>query len=254
VTDALSPLPAERHIALEGSVNFRDLGGYLGLDGRRTRWGHLYRADGLSHLTAGDHEVLQELGVSTVIDLRTNEEIDRDRFDVETTPVTYHHAPLIQRVAGDTRDFEAAPFLLRDTYVTMLTKATSQIRLAVEVLADVENHPVVFHCAAGKDRTGVLAALVLGLVGVAPETIVEDYALTQLAMERLREKILARNPELAERMSTTVNEVMSAAPENMERFLTVVEERHGTIEGYAESIGIEQRTIQALRQGFLEPA
>jgi protein-tyrosine phosphatase len=251
VTDALPPLPADRHIALEGSVNFRDLGGYEGLDGRSTKWGYLFRADGLSHLTEADHKILQALNVATVIDLRTNEEIERDRFDLEATPVTYHHAPLIQRTSNP-QDFEAAPFLLRDTYVTMLTKATSQIRLAVEVIADQENHPVVFHCAAGKDRTGVLAALLLGLVGVSPETIVADYALTARAMERLREKILARNPELRERMGENVTEVMSAAPENMERFLAVVEERHGSIEAYAKSIGIADHTIEALREGFLE--
>lgn len=254
MTDSLPPLPADRHVALEGSVNFRDLGGYRGLDGRSTKWGHLFRADGLSHLTDADHEVLQALKVATVIDLRTTEEIERDRFDVTTTPVSYHHTPLIQRVSGSPRDFEAAPFLLRDTYVTMLTKATSEIRLAVEVIADKDNHPVVFHSAAGKDRTGVLAAILLGLVGVSNEVIVEDYTLTQLAMERLKEKILARNPELVKQSQSATREVMSAAPENMERFLSVVEERHGSIEGFATSIGITERTVEALRHGFLEAA
>ena len=96
VTDSLPPLPADRHIPLEGSVNFRDLGGYRGIDGRTIRWRHLFRADGLSHLTHGDHEIVRKLGVATIIDLRTDAEVARDRFDTEATPVAFHRAPLLK--------------------------------------------------------------------------------------------------------------------------------------------------------------
>jgi protein-tyrosine phosphatase len=238
---------------LEGAVNFRDLGGYEGLDGRTIKWRHLFRADGLSHLSSQDHEVIRKLGVATVIDLRTFQEVERDRFDVEATPVTYHHVPFLKKVHS-AEEFENVPFLLRDSYAKMLSDASHEIRRAVEVVADETNHPVIFHCAAGKDRTGVLAALLLGLLGVADETIVEDYALTARAMGNLLERLIARNPEIADRLAGRDAGIFSAEPENMERLLGIIHEQWGPIEAFAASIGIESATIDALRSGLLEPA
>jgi protein-tyrosine phosphatase len=234
-------------------VNFRDLGGYVGLDGRTIKWRHLFRADGLSHLTSRDHQVVRQLGVATVIDLRTDDEVGRDRFDAEATPVTYHHAPLL-KATRTSEDFDAAPFLLTDTYTTMLADAGHEIRLAVEVIAAEDNHPVIFHCAAGKDRTGVLAALLLGLLGVDDETIVADYALTERAMGALRDLLIQRMPEQAERLVELGDRVMSAEASNMVQLLGVIEERWGSIPAYAASIGISEATIESLRDGLLERA
>ena len=234
-------------------MNFRDLGGYLGFEGRSVKWRHLFRADGLSHLSTGDHDVIRKLGVATIIDLRTNEELERDRFDADATPVAFHHAPLMKSTRR-AEDFDDQPFLLGDTYVTMLSDAGHEIRKAVEVVADERNHPVIFHCAAGKDRTGVLAALLLGLLGVADEDIVEDYALTARAMGSLRELLIERRPELRERIVARDAPIMSAAPENMRSLLSIIEERWGSIPAYAQSIGISDATIDSLRAALLEPA
>jgi protein-tyrosine phosphatase len=253
VTDALPPLPAERHIPLEGSVNFRDLGGYVGLEGRSIKWRHLFRADGLSHLSHKDHEVIRHLGVATIIDLRTDEELKRDRFDTEATPVTFHHAPLLKSTHR-AEDFKDQPFLLGDTYIGMLSDASHEIRRAVEVVADEANHPVIFHCAAGKDRTGVLAALLLGLVGVSDEVIIEDYSLTARAMGALRELLIERRPDLRDRLVASDAPILSAAPENMRSLLDIIEERWGSIPDYAAAIGISDETIGSLRSALLEPA
>src|ERR1700679_3913674 len=85
----------ERLISLEGAVNFRDLGGYTTPDGQRTRWRVLFRADGLGELTEADLEIMRQLGIATVVDLRSGDEVEQSRFDVEAHPVTFHHFPFI---------------------------------------------------------------------------------------------------------------------------------------------------------------
>ena len=116
-------MTVERLIALEGAVNFRDLGGYATEDGLRTRWRVLFRADGLSELTETDLEVIRELGIRTVVDLRSGQEVEQSRFNVEAHPVTFHHYPFIKALP-DAEDFVRAPGFLRTQYTEMLDEAT----------------------------------------------------------------------------------------------------------------------------------
>ena len=106
-----------RHIALDGAVNFRDLGGYETTDGRRIPWRTLFRADGLSALTDHDRGVVRQLGVATVIDLRTTVEVEGGTFPVEDIPVDLHHFPLLERVP-DPASFKIAPGLLASSTAT----------------------------------------------------------------------------------------------------------------------------------------
>jgi len=251
VTTQLPPLPADRHIPLEGSVNFRDLGGYEGVDGRTLKWRRLFRADSLSHLTERDHVVVRKLGIATVIDLRTDSEVARDAFDTTATPVRFHRAPLL-KTTHRPEEFKDSPFLLSETYITMLNDAGHEIAGAVEVVADPESGPVIFHCAAGKDRTGVLAALLLGLLGVSEDVIIEDYALTARAMTALRERMIERRPEIKDRIAQLGDPILSADPNNMRRLFAIVDEQWGSIDAYAASIGISEETIAALREKLLE--
>jgi protein-tyrosine phosphatase len=151
-------------------------------------------------------------------------------------------------------EFKDSPFLLSDTYITMLSDAGHEIRGAVEVVADPESGPVIFHCAAGKDRTGVLAALLLGLLGVSENVIIEDYALTARAMRALRERMIERRPEIKDRIAQLGDPILSAAPQNMERLLGIIDDQWGTIDAYATSIGITDQTKDALRHKLLETA
>ena len=253
VTSDLPPLPSDRHIPLEGSVNFRDLGGYVGHDGQTVKWRSLFRADSLSHLTHADHDVVRKLGIATVIDLRTDAEVERDTFDTDLTSVRFHRAPLM-KTTHRAEEFKDSPFLLSDTYITMLSDAGHEIKGAVEVVADPESGPVIFHCAAGKDRTGVLAALLLGLLGVADDVIIEDYALTARAMGDLRARMIERRPEIADRIAKLGDPILSALPENMERLLGIIHGQWGSIDAYASSIGITDETVTALRSKLLETA
>jgi protein-tyrosine phosphatase len=241
----------ERMIALEGAVNFRDLGGYEAGGGRLTRWRTLFRADGLGELTEGDLSVLRALGIRTVIDLRSGSELERGRFDVDAHPVAFHHFPFIDELP-DAQEFDRRPGLLGSQYQEILRDAGSQILAALEVLATPEALPAVFHCTAGKDRTGVLSALVLTLLGVDEPTVVADYALSGAAMQRLRAKLIVKYPEGRETLEG-IDEVFSADPAQMEQLLDHLRELYGSAGSYVAGLGAGPGLVEDLRAALLEP-
>jgi protein-tyrosine phosphatase len=242
----------DRLIALEGAVNFRDLGGYDTVDGQRTRWRVLFRADGLGELTEPDLAVLRQLGIRTVIDLRSGYEVEMSRFNVEAHPVAFHHFPFVDELPDPTA-FERKPGLLGAQYKEMLDDAGPQIISALEVLAGPEARPAVFHCTAGKDRTGLLAALLLSLLGVPEETVVADYALSGEAMARLRAKLILKYPDGRDVIEDS-DEVFSADPNLMVGLLAHLRARYGSAEAYAAKIGVPENVVERLREALLAPA
>jgi len=247
VTDAL-----DRLIALEGAVNFRDLGGYAAGRGMQTRWRTLFRADGLGDLTESDFGVLRALGIRTVIDLRSGEELERGRFDVDAHPVTFLHFPIIEKLP-DVDEFDRQPGLLDAQYQEMLSDAGSQFIAVLSALTAPDALPAVFHCTAGKDRTGVLSALVLSLLGVDESTVVADYALSGEAMLRLRAKLILKYPEGRETIEN-IDEVFSAAPTRMEGLLDHLRQRYGSGEEYLAKLGAPTGLVADLRAVLLERA
>ncbi|HUC05126.1 MAG TPA: tyrosine-protein phosphatase [Acidimicrobiales bacterium] len=242
----------ERMIALQGAVNFRDLGGYETADGRHTRWRVLFRADGLGELTPDDYAILRELDIRTVVDLRSAGELENGRFDVDSHPVAFHHFPFMETLPHP-EVFERAPGLLAERYKEMLDDAGPQIVGALRALSAPDARPAVFHCTAGKDRTGILSALVLLLVGVPEATVVHDYALSGEAMARLREKIIAKYPDSRE-VIETLEETFSANPDHMVGLLRHMHEHYGTVEDYVRAKGLDPSVIVRLRDELLEPA
>jgi protein-tyrosine phosphatase len=241
----------DRIIELEGAVNFRDLGGYATTDGQRTRWRVLFRADGLSELTEPDLVIMRELGIRTVIDLRTGHELEQSRFDVDAHPVEFHHFPFIKSL-GNVEAFERAPGFLGAQYQEMLEDAAPQIVGALSALAAPGARPAVFHCTAGKDRTGLLSALVLSLLGVPEDTVVADYALSGAAMARLRAKLVVKYPD-GKLLIEDSDAVFSADPANMVALFAHVKQRFGTVTEYASTIGLPDEVVARLRQAMLEP-
>ena len=170
----------ERRIAFAGITNFRDLGGYPTADGGFTRWGLVYRADALHKLTDEDLRSFEELGVRAIYDLRGD--IERSEFPNRLASV---HAPIVGRPLGTpplgaqssitTADGEA---ILRDMYVGILEHSAGRIGAILRGLAAPDSVPAVFHCHGGKDRTGVVAVVLLLALGVDPDVVLDDYVLT----------------------------------------------------------------------------
>ena len=244
-TPSLSPSDGPdptRALDFDGCVNFRDLGGYRTRDGRQLAWRRLFRADGLNKLTERDHRQLTELGLTTVIDLRTVDEAEqRGRFPVDAVPVRYVDLPLTD-VLPSTEELpswrEASYVAAR--YVDMVTRGGSALTGAIEALASPDGLPAVFHCSAGKDRTGVLSALVLAFLGVPDETIVEDYALSGAAMVRLLDRLKAEYPDSVEEVERYAPSILQVMPETMVEFLATVQAEYGGYPALAEHLGVAE--------------
>ena len=246
------PPPADRLVALEGAFNFRDLGGYPAGPGRRTRWRRLFRSDTLSELTADDLATLELLGVATVIDLRTAAEVDRDgRVALDPERVHWAHLSVLRDEAGESA---AAPSgdEPAERYLWYLSHNSATLVRAIELVAEPGRTPLVFHCAAGKDRTGVLAALVLSLIGVAPEVVVADYALTAERMPLILER-LRRHPVWGPRIAEAPGARFSVQAETMERFLAGLDDRYGGVAGWAAGAGLDPSVVAALDRLLVEP-
>ncbi|TVL88781.1 tyrosine-protein phosphatase [Streptomyces sp. SAJ15] len=242
-----------RHLSFERLHNFRDLGGYRTADGQSVRWGRLYRSDSLSKLAGADWERFLALDIRTVIDLRYPWEIEAKGRVPEHPGLAYHnlsveHRPYDQAALGP--DVDAGPFLA-EKFGEVAHDGVAELRQALEVIAAAEGGPVVFHCASGKDRTGLLAALVLALLGVDEDTIVEDFTLTELATERLVADWKAAHPGREPRWPD-----YGRAPAAVMRiFLADLAERHGSIRGYAaDLLGVDEALVAALRAVLLETA
>jgi protein-tyrosine phosphatase len=243
-----------RLVTLEAVHNFRDLGGYATADGRTTLWRTLYRADGLYRLTPADVAALEPLGLRTVIDLRSAPELDeRGRFPVDAHPVVYHHLPIVDKTwaHSDAPEYERDEDFLIWAYQDMLTVGAPNFAKAFEVLAEPGALPAVFHCAAGKDRTGLLAALLLGSLGVSHDDIVADYALTVEGMARFREWAAREWPEWTERMASIPPAFTAALPEAMSHIIDELCAEHGTIRNYVHSIGVGDDTLATLESVLL---
>jgi protein-tyrosine phosphatase len=246
---ASSP-PLERHIALERALNFRDVGGYRTADGGRVRWRRLFRAGGLSELSETDLAILRELGIVTVVDLRSTAEWESGRFPVDQIPVAIHHVPIVEQILDPTR-YALPEGMLAARYQDYARIGAAPIAKALSVIADPAGHPIVVHCLAGKDRTGVVVALTLALVGVDDETIAQDYALSNLAMADLR-ALAEANPDRPPRPTALSDEVFSAKPTNITSLLAALRDAHGSIEDYVVGAGVKPESIDALRAALVE--
>ena len=252
----VSTFAPTRTLELDGVFNFRDLGGYATSDGRQVRWRTLFRADGLGRLTRADLDSLRPIGLRTVVDLRTRREIDeRGRFPFESYPVAFHHLSVLDRTwdreAARTANLPAVEFL-HEAYLAMLADGARRFGAAFEILASADALPAVFHCAAGKDRTGLLAMLVLGALGVTRDAIVHDYALTAETMGRFLDTLRA-DPERAAAVDAAPQSFFAAEPAAVERVLDDLERDHGSVRDYVLAHGVAAAALDRLDAALLEP-
>jgi protein tyrosine/serine phosphatase len=238
----------DRHLPFDVVFNFRDLGGYVTADGGTVKWRTVFRADGVHRLSVDD---LAPLGVRTVLDLRTPAELERGRFTHDS--IGYHHLPILdetwsrESLAGDS---DPVPFLA-DRYVEMLVTGRDAIARALHIVADDASLPLVFHCAAGKDRTGVVAAILLSVLGVSDDDIADDYSLSRLGMPRFKEWVIATYPETADAMTSQPPAFLAAPAEAMHLFLERVRAEYGSMHDYVADLGVTDETLDVVRANLL---
>lgn len=239
--------------------NLRDLGGLPTGDGRRVRHGRLYRSDSPHRATAEDVAALQALGLGLVIDLR--EASEREQFGIAAAEVATRHAHLpVFDVGGGPNPrvergmAEAARRHGRaGEYLFMLEHGHATFVGALEALADPDHLPALFHCAVGKDRTGILAALVLTLVGVPPEEVATDYARSHEGMVALVEWAVRHEPVYG-------HDLQQGAPTDgpwtttgmMRLFLELVEQHHGSVASFLHDAGLPADVPGRLRDLLVE--
>ena len=248
-------------LELEGAVNVRDLGGLPTVDGRTTRSGVLVRADNLQDLTPKDVEVLQNHGVRTVLDLRTAPEVEiTGPGPLKSTDVNHVHLDLIphgfEARDGDDLIEKAIPHedagdeAMDHFYIDYVNHAPAEIATALRTIADPHSGAVLVHCAAGKDRTGVVCALALSLVGVTRTAIVDDYVRTDERIEAVRDRLLNTELYREDQLRRTLDSLRLHG-DNMERFLDRVDREYGGVHGLAMSLGVDEETVARLSRRLL---
>lgn len=247
-----SSAAGSRWVEFAAIDNVRDLGGLPVTGGGRTRFGVVYRASTPQELTESDQEtLLGPLAVTTLIDLRAPDEARREGHGrLVHSPLRRVNLP-VQKAKP--RPGEAIPDARRVDLVTlyrdMLAGSAAPILTAVRLIADSQRQAVAFHCAGGKDRTGILTAVLLDAVGVPAEAIVEDYALTAQRLERIRER-LVRLPSY--RNLPQVREgVLTAEPRVMWGFLAHLHSDHGGASAWLLRHGLSAAELARLHQALV---
>ena len=236
---------------LQGAFNFRDLGGQPAGAGHRVRRGVLFRSDTLQALTPADVDhLLDDIGLELVIDLRFGvEAVEEGRGRLAERAVSYLNAPLQDLPpAGPPGVAAALPF-----YLEHLSAPRTPLTTALRALSAMAGRPTLIHCAAGKDRTGLVAALVLRLLDVADDDIVADYLRTAANMPRVTARF-REWPRYRDHMSRVAPQVYQAREETIRGFLAALDRDHGGARSWAASRGIEPAVVDRLREGLREPA
>jgi len=252
---------AERLLRMEGLSNFRDLGGYRTADGGRVRWGLVYRSDAPHLLTPADLEVIARLGLRTAYDLRTDEErahapsvlpegVRREWIAISGAAAKTEQ--IVQEVIAGQRTALPGDFLVRVYHAMAETEAAAFGRLLTG-LAEPGGLPALIHCTAGKDRTGIGAALLLSALGVDERTVLDDYELSAVyysapQLEQLRTALAGTGIDV-ERFRAALDTSRQA----MAAVLATLKERHGTIENYLlREAGVSPDVLAELRARLVQ--
>lgn len=236
-----------RRLAVQGCYNVRDLGGYPTIDGRLTRWKTVVRADGLHQVTLVGQHLLLDHGIRTIIDLRHAREVEHaPNVFAHSSSLTYLNLPLIE----DPNE-EWIPPTLTALNQKMLAECQSQIKQVFEILADPETFPVLIHCTAGKDRTGLIVALLLSLLQVPDDTIAQDYALSAPYLAPLFERRRWLAQEAGQDLSR-FEQLMQAPPECMLELLDSLKKQHGGARAYLEALGLTDQQLRSVRERLTE--
>lgn len=252
---------SERRILLDGSVNFRDIGGYKTLDGREVKWGKVFRADGLARLTERDHQLLMQMEIRRVFDFRTKAEANEapDKLPGDGA-ITYSNLPVthgkfdfvdaMKRLKKGDASWLTPDFMVNG-YIRNIEEFAAVWGEVINSLADLDNGSILFHCTGGKDRTGTCAALILLMLGVSEETIVEDHQLSNIYIADLLPRIFKQiasygiDPDVVAPYLTAPKECILAV-------LDHIKNKYGTASAYLiKKAGVSIQTQEAIKEKLL---
>lgn len=252
---------AERTLPV-GQVNVRDIGGYPTQHGQHTRWGRIFRSGPLANFSDEDRAYWQQLGLTWVCDLRSHRELHDAPDEMPNPATTYLHWPMFseERSSDSVRDYllnlDKLDLVLLDSYRhSMIDQRADLFGQIFRRWLQPDQLPMVFHCTAGKDRTGVTAMLLLGVLGVADELIVADYTLSNYAHESLKQSLMQNSGALKMlRLSASdLIPLLLAHPDTMRRTIEHVHQRYGGYSAYlTKQAGLTEAELDQLRTLLLE--
>jgi len=233
-------------IGLQGTYNTRDLGGYVISGGYMTRWHRIFRSDDVAYLTENDFKVLESFKVKTVIDLRSPGEIKVSPNQFSSMEhIDYHHISLINRENYGLNDKDDPKDALKAMYIYVLNHEKDAVLKVLHTIAEAKEGAILYHCIAGKDRTGIISMLLLGLSGVDDQDIVSNYEITYTNVRR--------NPRLANMPYEVPEYLIQSHYQNMEETIAYIKKEYNSFESYIKHIGLRDELIQAIKQRLVEP-
>ena len=245
----------QRDLAWEGCLNVRDLGGHRTADGGETRYGAIVRADSVRQLTDAGWQAAVDYGIRTVVDLRGDHELEAD--PPAELPVEVLHVPFMEqneaafeeveavaRAAGEAAGDDVAR-RTRDVYLVFLEHFEQNVAAGLRAVAHAPEGGVVVHCVGGKDRTGLLTALLLHLAGVDAQQIGADYGLSEERLRPRHDVWIAEAETEAER--ERLRRVLQSPATSMVGVLQELEKRYGSVEGYLRSAGVMDEELELAR-------
>jgi protein-tyrosine phosphatase len=252
--DGMSSVDAlpDWHVDVDGCVNFRDAGGWRTIDGGEVRRGLLYRSDDPIRMTPDGRRTVDRLGLAVVVDLRQQTQFSRTPGFVERERTS--HVPLVDQVVDHTDPPPLdTPVDIANLYAGMLDESRPQVGRVLDVIADhVGSGPVLVHCAFGKDRAGLITAIIHAAIGVRPDDIVADYMRSDAPARRRRaamiEQPLDDDPPVARLPET----LFRAPAETMQLVLGRAVERHGSLDGWVASFPTKPSTVDRLRAALVD--
>ena len=260
-------LPYERVIHLEGTSNTRDIGGYQTSDLRTLRWGQIIRSENLSRLTASDFQKLEEIGVKTVIDLRTDREHDQSpTVWLGDNPPRFFHFPIgdakndwfiAQRRMMTRQRFKEEQSLehMVEGYRMIAEEGPPSYQKLMELVLDQSNWPILIHCNAGKDRAGVAVTLILEALGVDRETIMEEFLLTnEISRTEAKAIFLSKKSKKSGSVmrlgkgpsASAWFPIVGVQTEMLEAFYASVDEQYGSMDAFLTEMGVDQDARRTL--------
>ena len=244
VAEIRVPMQHVRLLPVEGAHNVRDLGGYPAAENKTVKWGKVIRSGDLNLLTENDLVYMSAIPLKTFIDFRDLEEVAYAQDKRPSSLTNYHHFPIgtgnIMEFSAFTKiTAETAPTLLVEGYKKFVKDNQEVYRQFFEVLQNLEETPLLFHCSAGKDRTGLGAALFLASLGVDKEVIIEDYLLSNDCLKDKYAEIVAAYPIIKPLMETRLEYIESA--------FNTIEEEYGGMDNYlTNNLGVNIKKMREL--------